>query len=122
MSARQKVLLLIVAGAVGLGFVPFSSLNCPAWDVLVVNESGNPVAGVTVRVSYQNYSVEKVGHEIDRTTDERGHAAFVAQALSASLARRCAFTVRAAAQGVHASFGPHASVLAFGNGLEGVAV
>jgi hypothetical protein len=122
MSSPKRVFLVFLAFAVGFAFVPFKSLNCPAWDTWIVDEHGNPVPGITVRLSYQNYSVEKVGHEIDRTTDKNGHASFTAQTLGASLARRCVSMVLAARQGVHSSFGPHASVLAFGKGLEGVDV
>jgi hypothetical protein len=87
--------------------------------VWVLDQNGHAVSGITVRLSYQNYSVEDETHEIDRTTDQDGHAAFAAQTLSSSLLRRLVFTVLSARAGIHASFGPHANVFAFGKGLEG---
>jgi len=90
MSLR-RVLLILVACALGLAVIPFRSLNCPEWDVWVVDQNGQPVSGITVRLSYKNYSAEDETHEIDRTTDQRGHTAFAAQTLSASLVRRLIF-------------------------------
>jgi hypothetical protein len=74
---------------------------------------------MTVRLSYQNYSAEDQSHEIDRITDQRGQVMFLAQTLHASFLRRCYYTVLSARAGVHASFGPSASVFAFGKGMEG---
>jgi hypothetical protein len=104
---------------VGVGFVPFRTLDCPAWDVWVTDPSGQPVSGVTVRLTYENYSAERQSHEIDATTDAQGHVLFSAQTLSASLGRRVVGTLFSARAGTHASFGPHAGVFVFGNGLEG---
>src|SRR6266404_2486758 len=118
MSLR-KMLLILVACALGLGVIPLESLNCPAWDVWVVDQNGQPVSGIAVRLSYKNYSAEDETHEIDRTTDQRGHTAFAAQTLSASLVRRLIFILSSLRAGIHASFGRHASVFAFGKGLEG---
>ena len=121
MSTRSTV-WIIAAFAIGAVFVPLRSLDCPAWDVWVADQSGQPVSGLTVRLTYQNYSAEQESHEIDATTNAQGHVAFKAQTRSASLGRRVAATLRSAAAGVHASFGPHASVFAFGNGLQGFAI
>ena len=38
------------------------------------------------------------------------------------MGRRAAAMLWSATEGVHASFGPHASVFAFGNGLRGSAI
>jgi hypothetical protein len=110
---------MIVALVLLLSFIPFKSLNCPDWDVWVVDQAGQPVAGMTARLSYRNYSAEDTSHEVDRVTDQQGHASFGAQMLSASVARRFVTIFTSALAGVHASFGPHASVFAFGKGLEG---
>ena len=69
---------------------------------------------MTVRLSYQNYSLEDESHEMDRITDQRGQVTFPAQTIHASFLRRCYYTVLSARAGVHASFGPSASVFAFG--------
>lgn len=121
MSFRPTLLILLVC-ALGLAFIPFRSLDCPFWDVWVVDEFGRPVPGITLRLSYRDYSAEAETHEVSITADRNGHAGFLSRTLSASLMRRLVFTLLSARTGVHASFGPHASVVAFGEGFEGVAV
>jgi hypothetical protein len=121
MSIRRK-LWITVAVAVCVAFIPVKSLNCPAWDVWVTDQSGQPVSDVTVRLTCRNYSAERESHEIDAITDAQGHVAFSARTLSASLWHRAVATLSSATAGTHASFGPHASVFAFGNGLEGFAI
>jgi hypothetical protein len=89
--------------------------------VQVVDQNGKPIAGMLVRLDYQNYSVEQEGHEEDRITDGSGHAKFPRHTSSASLLRRCYYTAQSGAAFAHASFGPHDSVFALGNHLEGSA-
>jgi hypothetical protein len=91
------------------------------WQVWVVDSSGSPVECITVRLVYRNYSAEAADHEENQSTDKQGYAAFPARWSSASAARRCMFTVLSARAGVHASFGRHAHVFAFGQGKEGYA-
>jgi hypothetical protein len=118
MSAR-KVLWIVVALTLGMAFIPLRSLDCPAWDVWVIDPNGQPVSGLTVRLTYQNYSAERKSHEVDAITDAHGHVIFGAQTLRASLGDRIAEMLLSVMDGTHASFGPHASVSAFGNGLQG---
>lgn len=118
----RRTLWIIAAITVGVAFIPVKSLNCPAWDVCVTDHSGRPVSGVTVRLTCRNYSAEQDSHETDAVTDAQGNVAFSAQTLSVSLGRRILATLSSARAGTHASFGPHASVFAFGNGLEGFAI
>jgi hypothetical protein len=72
-----------VKAAVGLAVaaIPIPFVHCPPWDVTVVDQSGPPVPGVTVRLSYTNYSAEGEHYEMDKTTDESGHTAFPRQTL-----------------------------------------
>jgi hypothetical protein len=114
MRARRPFLIL-AALAVGALFIPVKSLECPTWDIRVSNESGRPVSGITVRLSYQNYSAERQSHEMDALTDSQGHARFAATTLTATLGRRLFVTLLSARYGVHASFGPHAQVFALGD-------
>jgi hypothetical protein len=118
-AVRKGTRIWIVASLVVVLLIPIPYLASPMWEVSVVDESGAPVEGVTVRRVYKNYSTEAAGHEDDQTTDKRGHAAFTAKWNSATIARRCVFTFLSALAGVHASFGPFASVSAFGRGMEG---
>lgn len=116
---KSKWSVLMVALGAGLVVAPFGSIHCPMWQVIVVDEAGSPVSGITVRMSYQTYSAEDKSHEVDKITDEHGQASFEAHTLQASLIRRCYYSVLSARAGVHASFGPNASVFAFGKGVEG---
>lgn len=123
MSSRRVIWVFIaIAIVVGVAFIPLRSLECPSWDVWVTDQSSQPVSGVIVRLTYRNYSAERESHEVDAMTDARGHARFSAQTLSTSLGRRIAAMLSSATTGVHASFGLHASVSAFSNGLEGFAI
>ena len=87
----------------------------------MVNEDGDPLPGMLVRLEYRNYSVELNGHEEDRTTDDHGRATFPDHKSSASTLRRCYFTAQSAMALAHAGFGPDAYVLTFGYHLEGSA-
>ena len=99
--------------------IPVRTLSCPAWEVQVVDKDGHPVSGMTVRLSYQNYSAESQSHEVDAITDQQGHASFEAHSIRASVATRTLAILSSARDGVHADFGPHAYVYAFGRGLGG---
>ena len=126
---RHKKTVLSVGVALALTFAvfahwlfPVSSLAAPEWDVTVVDENGKPVEGLTVRETWQNYSVEATGHETDRQTDAQGRATFPAHKTECSLLSQVAGTLSALMHfNVHASYGPHASVFAFGKHSEGTA-
>jgi hypothetical protein len=101
---------------------PVSRLAAPRWEVVVVDERGKPVEGLTVRETWQNYSVEMEGHEADLQTDVNGSATFPAQKSDFTFLRQIAGMMSALAHlNVHSSYGPHAHVFAFGKGLEGTA-
>jgi hypothetical protein len=117
---RKRTAAMIVMGLVlAFALVPFASPHCPDWTVSVVDQQDQPIPGMTVRLSYQNYSIEDQSHEMDRITDQRGQVTFPAQTIHASLLRRCYYTVLSARAGVHASFGPSAYAFAFDKGMEG---
>lgn len=99
--------------------IPIPYLSSPQWKVKVVNEKGELLPGMLVRLSYENYSVENSSHEEDRWTDQNGEVEFPAHRSSASMLRRVYFSSLSAMAFAHASFGPSATVLAFGNGREG---
>jgi hypothetical protein len=93
------------------------------WVVTVVDEHGSPIKGMTVRRTWQNYSVEATGHEMDRQTDANGNATFPVQKTDYSMLSQVAGTMSALIHfNVHASYGPHASVFAFGKHLEGTSI
>jgi hypothetical protein len=120
-----------VAKLVGIGLFiicmvialyPVRHLAAPKWDVWVVTDGGAPLPGINVRLSYENYSTEAESHEITCATDSKGHVLFPAQFRSTTFLQRAFYTARSALAGVHASFGDHATVWAFGRGYEGDAV
>lgn len=121
MKTRRSWVLCIAVG-VGLAFlIPFRSLDCPAWDVWVTDETGKPLSGVTVRLICQNYSAERDLYRTDAVTDQNGHSAFEARKINKSLGQRATATLASAAAGAHASFGPHATVFVLSEHLEGIA-
>jgi hypothetical protein len=72
-SRLAKSAGFVIAAAVAVaGLWPVTSLSAPLWDVCVVDSDGRPAQDVLVREAYQDYSVETVGHEEDRHTDQRG--------------------------------------------------
>jgi len=83
-GGRSAIIALIAAT---VAFIPVKSLDCPTWDVWVADSESHQVAGITVRLTYRNYSAEGEAHEIDLMTDSRGHVVFAPQPVSASLGR-----------------------------------
>lgn len=119
MTLKTKV--AVIAILVGILFWPIAYTAAPSWEVWVVDEVGKPIEGMKVRLSYQNFSAESKGHELDAITDSQGHAYFATRMASASVARYVVYSVWSATTGVHASFGRHANVFAFGQGRDGSA-
>jgi hypothetical protein len=121
---KPKVLMLIIlliAVALILAW-PITTVQTPLWQIRVVDEAGQPLEGMTVTLSYQNFSAESEGHLERKQTDKDGYVVFSQRSLKANGLRRIVTTLVSASAGVHASFGPHASVWADGNGLRGYAV
>jgi len=117
------LILVLALPVFVVGLFPRSYQVCPDWEVTVVDVAGAPVSGMTVRRSCQDYSVEARNHEDDAITDERGKASFKGRYLQwPFLVRWAGNLLNVASQGVHASFGRHANVWAFGREMEGVPV
>src|SRR5262249_42874489 len=107
--AGSAILLVIL-------LIPIPYLAAPEWNVRVTNEAGEPLPGMRVRLSYQNYSVENEDHVIERISDANGAVSFPAIKSSASTLRRIYFSTRSAMALAHGSFGPHVWVTTFGHG------
>jgi len=112
---------LVIIG-IAVGFFPIRYLAAPKWDVVVLNEAGESLSGLNVRLVYENYSAESDSHEITLVTDQSGRVAFPSQYRTASLLQRAFYIARSALEGIHASFGNHAFVFVFGSGYDGDAV
>src|ERR1700719_4459586 len=113
---RLIVVLLLAALIVLIGW-PITTAQCPTWEVWVVDQSGQPLQGMTVRLTYQNHSAESESHSEDLQTDANGHVLFRPKSLTVPWIHRAIVTMESAVAGVHASFGPHAWIWAFGKGL-----
>jgi hypothetical protein len=100
----------------------FSTLTSPRWEVWVVDENGRPLHGMTVRLSWANYSIERVTHEEDLQTDENGFVVFPAKTSKERLTEAIPEIMDSIRSFPHSNFGPHASIFAFGNWRQGSAV
>jgi len=119
---KNALAMALVLSVVVFWLFPVGWLAAPEWEVVVIDEQGKPVEGMTVRETWQNYSVETEEHEADRKTDANGRATFPARRPEYSVLRQIVGTASALVHlNVHASYGPHATVFAFGKGLEGAA-
>lgn len=118
-SVVAKVASATVLTVALLWPIPYTA--APAWEVCVVDEAGEPIKGMKVRLSYQNYSTESNGHELDAITNSQGRVYFPLQESAASIGRYIIYSVWSATTGVHASLGRHAGVFTFGQGRDGVA-
>jgi hypothetical protein len=97
-------------------FVPFSYLICLASDVTVIDEQGNPVQGMNVRIIYQDYSLESEFREEFRTNDRAGLGGFEPREIRSTFAAHAAASLRSIGHtGFHASFGCDAQIV--GRGL-----
>ncbi|HEY7546512.1 MAG TPA: hypothetical protein VID27_16600 [Blastocatellia bacterium] len=88
----------------------------PAWRIQVIDEAGNPVKGAFVRQVWQDYDIEDEGHEEDASSDENGYVSFPGRrgkVVSESVRARKRLK-NICELGVHASFGVHAYILAYG--------
>jgi hypothetical protein len=119
---RWCVLGLVAAVLLIVGAWPMSYLASPRWEVWVVTDDGQPIPQINVRLVYKNHSAESESHEVTLITDENGHALFPQHYEKACIFQRLFYTLSSARAGVHASFGRHAYVFAFGSGYEGSAV
>lgn len=88
----------------------------------VVDENDTPVSGIAVRLSYENYSAEDTAHQETTISDVNGNVHFQKHQHWTILLKRIFYTAKSANAFVHASFGPQATVFAFGNGMEGEVV
>ena len=85
------------------------TLVAPRWDVWVVDESGKPVAGISVTQVREDYACESVDHTETLFTDSHGHVQFHARYLKWNPLKCGVFTTAELFKRTH---GRHASVIA----------
>ena len=100
-------------------FVPLPKTIAPEWTVYTLDAGRRPLANITVREVWQQYSIEDDSHEEDRLTDANGRVEFPRRYLWSSVAERAIGCGRqVAAGGVHAGCGAKSYLVAFGNGVD----
>jgi hypothetical protein len=109
------------ASIIALALIPIPYLAAPQWSVHVVDEKGRQIEAMTVRLVWENYSVETTSHEQDLRTDRNGEVIFPSHRSSSSILRRSFYTMLSSMALAHASYGPHATVFAFDQVREGSA-
>jgi hypothetical protein len=114
----KKVALGLLAAAVVCLLYPIEQTIAPDWQVTVVDEKGVRLAGIHVRESWRQHSLQDKPAEQVLQTDSQGAVHFPRRTATSNLFRRaigCWDEYRK--QGKAASCGPHASIWAFGPGL-----
>ncbi len=112
----------IVFGVAGFAFgfwacMPREAVLQPRWEVLVVNDVGNGLAGARVHELRQDYITDRAGGTSVQTADSYGRAAFPGVRVRTSpLLRTIACGKQIASQGAHASCGYHNEITAIVDG------
>ena len=105
MSSKRKWTIVFITVAV-LILYPFQTMVVPEQQALFVTNDMHPIKGALIRQSWQNYSLEREGHEEDLPTDAHGRVTFPRRTMRAPLIWRALGPLASVAgQGVHASFG-----------------
>ncbi len=79
----MKALIVVIV----LLLIPIPRLNCPDWNVEVVDGDGKPVKGARVDLSYQNLGAEYVPTFVHKYTDDSGRVSFEHNRIYAPLAQ-----------------------------------
>jgi len=112
MSSTRKWVIVIIVMLTVLLLCPFKKTLVPEQRVLVVTKDMHPIRNAMVRQSWQDYSLERYGHEEDLPTDTHGRATFPTRSIRAPLVWRLLGPLASiAGQGVHASFGVHTQMI-----------
>jgi hypothetical protein len=121
---NKKLMPGIVIACVGIvvgAFYTTPEQLCPSWTVTVVESSGTPATGTTVRRYCQDYSIRGGALETDAYTDNLGRAIFQEEVVQTHPMFRWLRNIfNSLSGGVHASYGRHAYVFALGrDGRQG---
>lgn len=116
----RNILLFSVACIAIFLLYPVKSTVCPLWKIQVVDEAGSPLKNTFVTQHWKDYSVQSMGEEQGEYTDENGYVSFPERTIRVSrLFRTLGVILNSLSLGVHASYGAHAYILAFGDIVEG---
>jgi hypothetical protein len=102
----------LTAGLLVLVLVPFPTTTVPEWRIQYVDAKGQPLAGLSVQQTWQNYSIESGANYMRLQTDMQGYATFPKHTAWAPMLMRIFHPVaNVVSTGVHASFGPSSWVV-----------
>jgi hypothetical protein len=111
--------LIIVALVAAILLFPFKQIIAPEWTIYTLDAGQHPLANITVREVWQQYSFESQGHEEKRLTDSSGRVQFPSRTLRSSIGQRLIGCLKQVmATGVHASCGADSYLVAFGKGVD----
>lgn len=113
----KKVGIGLIAAAIVAAVYPVDQTVAPEWQVRVVDEKGTRLAGIHVRETWQQGSLEPKANEEVKQTDANGMVQFPRRVLTASLLRRVLGCWGEMRKGKKAECGPRANIWAFGPGL-----
>lgn len=113
---RKATTISILVVLVSMTLFPvFSKRIVPEYAVRVVDIHGKPVAGVVLKQTWQDYSIEWLNgsHEAIETTDERGVATLPERRIRYSAFQFALSKARdiVSVINVHASYGAHSFVI-----------
>jgi hypothetical protein len=74
--SKRKWITLILLTVAGVVLYPFKSTVVPSQRVLVTTNDKHPISNALVRQIWQDYSLERYGHEEDLPTDAHGRVTF----------------------------------------------
>lgn len=115
-KAKQVGIAVVVAVVLVVLF-PVEQTVAPDWQVTVVDEKGNRLAGIHVRETWRQASIEPKDNEEVRQTDASGKVVFPRRVQRSSVLRRTFGCWEEIRNGSKAGCGPRASIWAFGPGL-----
>jgi hypothetical protein len=80
----SRLALAVIAVVAAILFFPSRRTVAPEWTICTLDPDRHPLANVTVREVWQEYSLENEGHEEDRLTDSGGRVQFPRRNLRSS--------------------------------------
>ncbi len=111
----HRLRLALCAAAILFSFTKpalAETLVSPRWDVWVVDEAGQPVAGINVTLIREDYSCEAVDHSETLFTDAQGHVQFRPRYLKWSPFKCAYYMTSGLMPFTHHEHGRHAGVTA----------
>ena len=116
-ASRLALTALAIVAAILL--FPYDQTIAPEWTIHTLDANRRPLANITVREVWQQFSLESEGHEEDRLTDSSGRVQFPRRYRRSSVGQRLIGCLKQVMMtGVHASCGVNSYLVAFGNGVD----